>query len=191
VHASDPLVHAGLHSELRDKPAVELVGSVDEAEIVVALAEPALRDLPASSTRRLVLVADEPRRAALWTAIERGLVVFLPRGEATTARLLRAIADARRGRGDVPADELGALLLGLSRLQNETLGPRGLTLSGLSGRENDVLRLLADGLDIGQIAQKLSCSERTVKNTLHCLFDRLRLTNRTHAVAYAIRHGLI
>jgi DNA-binding NarL/FixJ family response regulator len=67
----------------------------------------------------------------------------------------------------------------------------GLNLGGLSAREIDVLRLAADGFDTGEIALKLSYSKRTVTNILHDVTSRFHLTNRTHAVAYAIREGLI
>jgi len=69
--------------------------------------------------------------------------------------------------------------------------PRGLTFSGLTPRETEVLRLVADGHDTSEIAAKLSYSERTVKNVLHDLNTRLQLKNRSHAVAYAVREGLI
>lgn len=191
VQATDPLLRAGLRSELTDKPGIELVDNLTDAEIVVAVAESDLRDIPITHTRRLVLVAEQPQEVELWTAVERGLAVLVPRSEATTMRLLRAIADARCGRGDVPPEQLGRLLRGIARLNQETLAPRDLTLTGLSCRETDVLRLLAEGLDTGQIAQKLSYSERTVKSTLHVLLARFGLHNRTHAVAHAIRLGLI
>jgi DNA-binding NarL/FixJ family response regulator len=55
----------------------------------------------------------------------------------------------------------------------------------------EVLRLVADGLDTTEVAGRLCYSERTVKNVLHDVTTRLRLRNRTHAVAYALRHGLI
>jgi DNA-binding NarL/FixJ family response regulator len=61
----------------------------------------------------------------------------------------------------------------------------------LTGREIAVLRLVADGLDTGEIAQTLSYSERTIKNVLHDITTRLHLRNRAHAVAYALREGLI
>jgi DNA-binding NarL/FixJ family response regulator len=54
-----------------------------------------------------------------------------------------------------------------------------------------VLRLVADGLDTAEIATKLSYSQRTIKNILHDITSRLHLRNRSHAVAYALRHGLI
>jgi DNA-binding NarL/FixJ family response regulator len=191
VRATDPLVRAGLLGELKNKPGIRLVDdNAAETDVVLVVAETGLRDLLTSSTR-LVLVADQPRQAEVWAAIEHGLAVLVPRSEATTARLLRAIADAHHGRGDLPADQLGRLLRELSRLHEETLAPRDLTLSGLSNRETEVLRLLADGLDTAEIATQLSYSERTVKNILHGMLNRLGLRNRAHAVAHGLRHGLI
>ncbi|WP_260190532.1 helix-turn-helix transcriptional regulator [Actinophytocola gossypii] len=187
----DPLIHAGMRSELRDKPGIELVDDLGDAEVVVAVGVSALRDLPESSSRRLVLVASEPRQADLWTAIGCGLAVLVPEHEATTLRLLRAIGDARRGHGDLPPEHLGTLLRGLSQLHRDVLAPRQLTFTGLSSREADVLRHIADGLDTGQIARELSYSEQTVKNILQGLLSRLGLRNRSHAIAYAIRLGLI
>ena len=66
-----------------------------------------------------------------------------------------------------------------------------MTLGQLSSREADVLRLVAEGRDTSEIAEELCYSERTVKNVLHDLTTRLQLRNRTHAVAYALREGLI
>jgi DNA-binding NarL/FixJ family response regulator len=79
----------------------------------------------------------------------------------------------------------------VSRLHDQVLAPRGLTFSGLSEREVDVLRLVADGCDTAEIARSLCYSERTVKNVIHDVTSRLRLRNRSHAVAYAMRQGLI
>jgi DNA-binding NarL/FixJ family response regulator len=61
----------------------------------------------------------------------------------------------------------------------------------LNPREVRVLRLVADGRPTYDIARELSYSERTVKNILHDVTNRLQLRNRAHAVAYALREGLI
>jgi DNA-binding NarL/FixJ family response regulator len=71
------------------------------------------------------------------------------------------------------------------------LAPRGLTFAGLSDREVYVLRLVADGLDTGEIAKKLCYSERTIKNVIHAITTRLGVRNRSQAVAFALREGLI
>jgi len=196
VLAGDVFLRAGLLSELQGKPGIHVVaGAPAAADVVVALTATAA-ELPAlvgqaPTNARLVLITDTPRPAELWTAIENGLVVLLPRAEATTARVLRAIGDATQGRGHLPAEQLGQVLHGLARLHRDVLSPRELMLNGLSRRETEVLRRLADGQDTAEIAAEMSYSERTVKNVLHNLTSRLGLRNRTHAVSYALRNGLI
>jgi len=49
----------------------------------------------------------------------------------------------------------------------------------------------ADGFDTNEIAGKLCYSERTVKNVIYGVTHRLKLRNRSHAVAYALRAGMI
>lgn len=85
----------------------------------------------------------------------------------------------------------GELLKHVERLQREILTPHGLNASGLTPREIDVLRLMADGMDTAEIGRTLCYSERTVKNVIHGVTRRLKLRNRSHAVAYALRAGTI
>ena len=63
--------------------------------------------------------------------------------------------------------------------------------SGLTKREITVLKHIAEGLATDEIARRMAYSERTVKNILHDVTTRLQLRNRTHAVAFAVREGLI
>jgi DNA-binding NarL/FixJ family response regulator len=69
------------------------------------------------------------------------------------------------------------------------LAPHGLSLSGLSDREIAVLRLVAEGLDTGEIARQVAYSERTIKNVIHDVTTPLQLRNRSQVVAYALREG--
>lgn len=190
VHATDPIIRAGVFGELRDKPPIELLDDPAEADIVVAALETGLHTLPTSSAR-LVLVANQLRQADLWVAIQHGLTVLLPISEASADRLLQAVGDAYVGRASLPPEQLGQLLAALSDLHEQTLAPRDLTLSGLSPREIEVLRLMADGFITAEIAEVLTYSQRTVKNIVQGVLARLNLRSRPHAVAYAIRHGLI
>jgi DNA-binding NarL/FixJ family response regulator len=76
-------------------------------------------------------------------------------------------------------------------LQSQVLSPRGLSFAVLTDREIKVLKLLADGLDTTEVGCRLFCSERTVKTIVHDITSRLNLRNRTQAVAYALRQGVI
>lgn len=67
----------------------------------------------------------------------------------------------------------------------------GVAVVVLSARETDVLRLVADGYDTGDIATRLAYSESTIKGVLAKLMTRLSARNRCHAVAIAVREGLI
>lgn len=64
------------------------------------------------------------------------------------------------------------------------------TLAGLTRREREVLELLARGLDNGSIAEQLEVSEKTVRNTVSHIFDKLAVRSRAQAVVFARRAGL-
>jgi DNA-binding NarL/FixJ family response regulator len=128
---------------------------------------------------------------ALLSAIEAGVCGVVSRAEATPERLVTAVRQASTAGGVLSPRLVGRLLEQVSRLQNQVLAPRGLRLSGLSARETDVLKLMAQGMEIREVAEKLSYSERTIKNTVHDILNRFELRNRAHAVAFALREGLI
>ena len=200
LHCTDPISLAGVVSQLRLRPEVRVVEEleVDTAWVAVVVAEHldddtarVIRGLCRADRPRIVLVATTIDESTLGVAAEAGVAGLLRRTDATADRLVQAILRVAAGEGVVPPDLLGRLLEQVGSLQRQVLAPRGLTFSGLTRREADVLRLLADGLDTSEIASQMCYSERTVKNVLHDLTTRLQLRNRTHAVAYAVREGLI
>ena len=199
VAASDPLSRAGTSSQLRgvgvDLVDAEGVGP-DVVAVVVADQVDAetgrlIRSLRLRGARRVILVATRLDDAGLLAAVEAGASGLIRRSQATPQNLIDAIRTAANGEGSLPPDLLGRLLDQVERLQHQVLHPRGLTLAGLTDREIEVLRLLSEGLDTNEVSQRLYYSERTVKNIIHNVTSRLDLRNRTHAVAYAIRQGLI
>jgi len=64
-------------------------------------------------------------------------------------------------------------------------------LEPLSGRELEVLDLLAEGLSNKLIAHRLNISEHTVKTHVASIFAKLGASSRTEAVSQAIRRGLV
>ena len=198
VHARDPISQAGVVAQLRMRPEIRVVDSAAEAAVAVMIADTVdesttreLRAMRKDGQPRLMLVATAVDDAALVAAAEAGVAGLLRRSDANSEMLVRTIIKVGSGEGEVPPDLLGRLLEQVGRLQRQVLAPRGLTFSGLTPRETQVLRLVADGFDTGEIALRMCYSERTVKNVLHDLTTRLQLRNRTHAVAYAVRGGLI
>ena len=62
---------------------------------------------------------------------------------------------------------------------------------GLSARELDVLRLVADGLTDAEIGERLFISPRTVARHLYTVYQKLGVNSRTAATAFAFKHGLV
>ena len=120
-----------------------------------------------------------------------GVRALLYRHFATPERLVSTIVAAANGEGVMPGDLLSHLLTQVGHLHHEFLSPNGITLSGLTTREAQILKLAADGYDTAGIARRLGFSERTVKSLLHGVVVRYGLRNRTHAVAHAIREGMV
>ncbi len=61
----------------------------------------------------------------------------------------------------------------------------------LTQRELEVLQLLAEGTTNGEISQRLYISPKTTKNHLAAIFQKLDVTNRTHALVRAVVMGLV
>lgn len=201
LRAQDPVTQAGISSQLRPRPEITFVewneAADDAPQVVVVVRDRVdddalrlLRRIHRTSTARGVLVTTHIDEQQLVNAAECGFIGVVRRSEATPERLVQVIRSVTRGEGQVPSDLLGSLLEQVGRVQGELIAQHQL-FTRLSAREIEVLRLVAEGYDTFYIAQKLSYSERTIKNIIHRLLTRLNLRNRTHAVAYALRQGLI
>ncbi|MGW0883259.1 response regulator transcription factor [Streptomyces sp. NPDC002671] len=189
-------------SQLRVRPEVTLTDLSETAdpapEVVVLVVHTIdadvlrqLRHIRRTSTARTVLVTTDIDEQQLVSAAECGVSGVVRRAEATPDHLIHVIGTAVNGDGHLPPDLVGRLLESIGRLENQVLAPRGLSFAGLQDREIEVLRLVAEGFDTADIAAKLSYSERTIKSVMHAVMSRLELRNRSHAVAYAMRQGLI
>jgi DNA-binding NarL/FixJ family response regulator len=199
IAACDPVSREGIVGQLRGHP----VSAVDERGLnpkVVALVvvdevdektTQQIRSLKQRGLERIVVMATRVEDGGLLAAVEAGANGFLRRSQSTASRLMDTLRTAASGEGALPPDLLGRLMDQVGRLQRQVLNPRGLTFTGLTDREVKVLKLLAEGFDTVEVGHQLFLSERTVKNIVHDVTSRLNLRNRTHAVAYALRQGLI
>lgn len=200
VCALDPITKAGMVDLLETRASVVVTEGRARAEtdVVVAAfdrlsadAVAALRAVAAELGKPIVLVTDRIEEGGLTAAVVCKVVAILPRSAMTDSRVADSVRAAASRAVAPPRDLLGRLADQAERLHRELLAPDGPAGAALSSREVDVLRLMADGFDTQEIAAELAYSERTVKNVIYAVTDRLRLRNRSHAVAYAIREGVI
>jgi DNA-binding NarL/FixJ family response regulator len=197
VHASDPVLRAGVAAQLRsrgevsdapdpDQAAVAVVAADELDDVVLDLARHAHHD----GHRPVVLVLSRLDSRALLAGVEAGASGFVRRADAVPDRLVPVVVAASRGEASIPPDLVSGLLSQLNPRRRAEDGPAAAP-EALNRREIEVLRLASEGMETAEIARQLSYSERTVKGVIHDITSRFHLRNRTHAVAYAVRLGLI
>jgi DNA-binding NarL/FixJ family response regulator len=200
LQAADALSLAGLTNYLDARSGITVLRTDQWAEADVAVVATdrlrpdvvaPLRRAAAETGKPVVLVVNEITESELLTAVECRVVSVVPRPGISGDRLLHSVVAAAAGGAVMPPNLIGELVKHVERLQREVLTPHGLSSSGLTPREIDVLRLMAEGMDTAEIAGKLCYSERTVKNVIYGATHRLNLKSRSHAVAYALRAGVI
>src|SRR5690606_12263770 len=168
-----------------------------EADVAVVVAERVdaktnemLAKIAKFGRARTVLVLNELEGLDVPSAVRYRVITVLPAAGLTGEELRQAVRSAATGPLP-PEEETVRLVEQLDRIQRGLLQPGGENAPQLTPRERALLRLLAEGCDTAEIAAKLCYSERTVKNIVHGLLERLNLRNRTHAVAYAMRAGVL
>ncbi|MET9914415.1 response regulator transcription factor [Streptomyces sp. NPDC006476] len=197
ICAADPLTRLGLVSHVRQEPRMTPVDDQSADVIVLTVgnaddqALDTLRQLTFPACAGFLVIVAGSWTVDMHAAIELGVRGVLFRCGFSWASFDEAVYAIARGEGAFSPELQGMLLDQMERTIKDVLAPRGLTACGLTTREIDILRLVANGSDLEDIAEKLRYSERTVKNVLYGLMKRLNLRNRAHAVSYAIRAGVI
>ncbi|MFC5174895.1 helix-turn-helix transcriptional regulator [Streptomyces mutomycini] len=130
-------------------------------------------------------------------AVRAGARTILRAADASPAQLVAAVHSAQHGDGRLPYGVLVRLLGGPQHAVEGPVVPASDTVrvpnaaAPLTPRQAVVLTLVAEGHGNAVIARLLSCSEHTVKNVIYEMMARLQARNRAHAVARAVRTGLI
>jgi DNA-binding NarL/FixJ family response regulator len=200
---------AGAKAQLLGQPAIELVGpaDLDRARVALVVADAAdeaatkvIKAIQRDGVPRVVLVAARFDEAGVVAAVAAGVTSFLRRNEATSSRLTEVIRQADESGCQLPEGLLKKAAAAFVDCGPAAVRPvrendrhsTGSTMTlRLSKREVEVLRLVADGFDTGDIAEQLSYSESTIKGVLAKIMTRLEARNRCHAVAIVVRGGLI
>jgi DNA-binding NarL/FixJ family response regulator len=191
------MVRAGLTTLLEASGAVQVVGQAPDGDAAVAVVTKAVPDvvlmdlsmpgtdgveatravLAALPSTRVVVLTSFSDRARVAAALDAGAVGYQLK-DCDPADLLAAVRAAAAGHA--PLDPRVARVL----LPTKGKDP----IEGLSPREQQVLRLVADGLANKQIGRALGISERTVKAHLGRVFRQIGVADRTSAALWARDH---
>ena len=133
----------------------------------------------ASPETRIVVLTMQSEPAFAREAMQAGVLGYILK-EAADSELVKAVRLAADGRTYLQP-EVGA------RLAAQPAGPA----DDLSGREVEILRLIALGHTNAEIANQLVISVRTVESHRSHIQQKLRLTKRSELVRYALEHGML
>jgi DNA-binding NarL/FixJ family response regulator len=208
VVANDlPVVRQGLRSFLEADTEFSVVGETDNGQEVVALVEQfqpdvliidlVMRNANGFDVMRqiagrwpdvhVVIMTTQADAASVQKALANGAAGYILK-DATAADLRRAIRDVMAGRRylSTPLAER-AIEAFMRSIENGAFDE----YNTLTSREQEVLKLAAQGLNNADIASKLSISPRTVETHRGRIMHKLGLRTQTELVRYALRRGIL
>jgi DNA-binding NarL/FixJ family response regulator len=192
------VVREGLRLSLSRADHIRVIGEASDGAAAVALAErrrpnvvvmdvrmPGMDGLEATreitsrlpDTKVLIFTAYS-ERALLSRGLESGAKGYILK-EAPHQTLLRAIEKVAQGERFVDPALMPSLLSNKDQAEM------------LTGREREILQLLADGMSNADVAERLFISQETVKSHVRHILAKLEADTRTHAVAIALREEII
>ena len=199
------LFRVGLARLLESDPRIEIVGEGADGAEAVSLAgslkpDVVLMDMKmpnldgAAATREIVSKYPEVKVLILTTfdadnhviqALKAGASGYILKNSKVEyiVTSLLAIVSGERVMATAVADRVLEMLTGSTTPKE--------FYDGLTSRELEVLKLLAGGMANKQIAYALSISEKTVRNHVSNMYEKLNVYDRTQAALYAVRKGLI
>ena len=143
-----------------------------------------------SPRSRVIILTSFGEEDKLLPAIRAGAQGYLLK-DIPPADLVRAIHEAYLGKVQLHPEIAKKLMSVAAAREEPPVSPAAVRSDdGLTEREQEVLGLIADGLNNREIAGKLVISEKTVKTHVSSILGKLHLDDRTQAAIYALRHGL-
>nr|MBI2904673.1 response regulator transcription factor [Chloroflexota bacterium] len=200
------VVRLGLMTLINDRPDMEVVGEAGTAAEALQAVERLRPDVTLMDIRmpgeggleatrqitarfpeaKVVMLTSFADDELLVRAIRAGAVGYVLK-QVGNEELLRAIAAAARGEALLDPSTTGRLL---SRVREAERKAEEDAFRDLSDREMDVLALLARGKTNAEIGAGLNLSEKTVRNYVSNILEKLHLTNRIELATYAVEHHL-
>ena len=185
------VVREGLRLSLSRAPHIRVVGEASDGASAVEMAERRKPDVVIMDVRmpgmdgleatKLLTERVPESKVLIFTAyseLESGAKGYILK-EAPHQTLVRAIEKVAQGDGYVDPALMPAFLAGKDQTDM------------LTGREREILQLLADGMSNADVAGRLFISQETVKSHVRHILTKLEADTRTHAVAIALREAII
>ena len=200
-----PVYRDGLRALAARSPDLELVGEAADGTEAVAMAEQALPDVILMDLRMPGMTGIEATRAildrrpetrililtmsedddSLFAAMRAGARGYLPK-DADSEELIRAIRAAALGEVIFGASIASRLQAFFAPTRARAADP----FPELTEREDEVLELIAQGRSNHDIAARLQISDKTVRNHVANVFNKLRVADRSQAIVRAREAGL-
>lgn len=146
--------------------------------------------IEASPHSRVIILTSFGEEDKVLPAIRAGAQGYLLKDIPPT-ELVQAVREAYQGKVQLhPEVARKLMILAAAKEEPKISHAATETENSLTDREQEVLQLIADGMNNREIAEKLVISEKTVKTHVSNILNKLHLDDRTQAAIYALRHGV-
>jgi NarL family two-component system response regulator LiaR len=151
--------------------------------------EAAPKILDESPHSRIIILTSFGEEDKVFPAIRAGAQGYLLK-DIPPNELVQAVRAAYFGQVQLHPEVARKLMSAVAAKEEPPDSRAPTSLGELTERELEVLRLIAEGLNNREIAEKLVISDKTVKTHVSNILSKLHLEDRTQAAIYALRHGL-
>jgi len=176
--------------------AVDLAGRFQPDVVLLDLVMPGMDGIQAtprivecSPCSRVIILTSFGEEDKVIPAVRAGAQGYLLK-DIPPDELARAVRAAYLGQVQLHPDVARKLMSAVAAQDPPTGKPGEAAVDELTGRELEVLGLIARGFNNREIAEKMVISEKTVKTHVSSILGKLHLEDRTQAAIYALRHGL-
>ncbi len=204
------LVRQGIESLLHGRESVEIAGQasdVPEAMNIISQVDPDVvlldQDMPGLGTpeavsllkqhqarAEIIVLSEAPDEERAFRALEAGASGYVLK-DISPENLVRAIHGVCDGRTVTHPYITRRLIERFRVLMQERTSQNGAHLAGLTNRELGIVIEMAEGATDREIAKKACLGESTVKSHIRSILRKIGARNRTQAVAYLLRKGIM